>query len=140
MITLNEELTTNKGPIPFPASTRKQLRRYRKKINKPLLTPEVRDKIAWIVAEVYGVDYDEILETNNRYQPLAEARQAVYWVIRRTTLGFDGAPPGWNPIARIMGKRAHGTISHGYHLIDDLSRIDKNVKARLEKIQTAINY
>lgn len=101
------------------------------------LSHKVRDDVILIVAHVYGIDAGEIY-TEQRYQPLAEARQAVYWALRKHTTGLDGRRPSWQMIAQVMKKKAHGTIMHGFRFIEQTKVIDRRLRDRLDQIESFV--
>lgn len=126
--------------IPFPANLRKQLRSYRKKMKVRPLTPQIRDLVLHIVAREYGIDANEIM-SEVRTADVAEARMVIYWFLRSYTTNTQGDRAPYQQIARLMNRRCHRTIMHGYRVIDGFIQIeDKQVTDRLQRIKTAINY
>ena len=117
----------------------KKLRAYRELISSDVsleiaetLLSDVLEKsktplqIAREISMDMGASFDMVCSAS-RTRPIVRARQAVMWVLKRTT-GLS-----LSQIGRMLGNRDHATVLYGISQFDDLIKTDLTLRAKMAR-------
>ncbi|MCR5503151.1 MAG: chromosomal replication initiator protein DnaA [Lachnospiraceae bacterium] len=97
--------------------------------NSGEITPK---NIIGLVAEHYGITYEEII-SNSRKKELVIPRQVCMYLCRTLT------DEPYQNIAQALNKKDHTTVIHGYNKIVEDIKVNKNIANTIDIIKKKIN-
>lgn len=124
----NVEIQLTKQESIWMQVVKEETRRHR--MMKKITAKQSMDYIEQIVLSVLEVTHDELCEKTNR-RGITIHRQTVFYFLRNRTRAT------WVNIGGLYGLD-HSTAIHGHRIITDLMVYDKELKKRINKINTKI--